>query len=60
MSTQLRPSAPNPFAQRLVARVRQVEVPDGVAADAFPIPVPDYLGDVRVGRGRVTLYRATP
>jgi hypothetical protein len=31
-----------------------------VAADAFPVPVPDYIGDVRIGRGRVTLYKATP
>ncbi len=44
----------------LIGRVRRGEVPDGVAADAFPVPVPDYIGDVRIGRGRVTLYKATP
>lgn len=51
---------PAALIPRLVSRVRRGAVPDGVAADAFPIPVPDYLGDVRVGRGRVTLYKATP
>ena len=44
---------------RVVARVRQGAVPAGVAADAFPIPVPDYIGGVRIARGRVTLYKAT-
>lgn len=44
----------------IVARVRRGEVPDGVAEDAFPVPVPDYIGDVRIARGRVTLYKATP
>ena len=51
---------PAALIPRLVSRVRRGAVPDGVAADAFPIPVPDYLGDVRIGRGRVTLYKATP
>jgi len=51
---------PATLIPRLVGRLRQGAVPAGVAADAFPIPVPDYLGDVRIGRGRVTLYRATP
>lgn len=44
----------------VVRRVRQGAVPDGVAEDAFPVPVPDYIGDVRIARGRVTLYKATP
>lgn len=45
---------------RLVARVRRGAVPEGVARDAFPVPVPDYIGDVRIARGRVTLYKTTP
>lgn len=44
----------------VVARVRRGAVPDGVAEDAFPVPVPEYIGDVRIARGRVTLYKATP
>jgi hypothetical protein len=51
---------PAALIPRLIARVRRGTIPDGVAADAFPVPVPDYIGDVRVGRGRVTLYKATP
>ncbi len=49
---------PAALIPRLVARIRRGAVPAGVAADAFPVPVPDYIGDVRIGRGRVTLYRA--
>lgn len=45
---------------RVVARVRRGDVPAGVAADAFPVPIPAYIGDVRIARGRVTLYKTTP
>lgn len=45
---------------RLMARFRGAAVVDGVADDAIPLRIPDYIGDVRVARGRVTLYRATP
>jgi hypothetical protein len=45
---------------RVVARVRRGAVPAGVDDDAFPVPVPDYIGDVRIARGRVTLYKAGP
>jgi hypothetical protein len=51
---------PGALIPRLIARVRRGAVPEGVAADAFPVPVPDYIGDVRIGRGRVTLYRGGP
>lgn len=43
----------------VVARVRRGAVPAGVAQDAFPVPVPEYIGDVRIARGRVTLYKTT-
>jgi hypothetical protein len=45
---------------RLLARVRGRNVPEGLAADALPVQIPEYIGDVRIARGRVTLYRATP
>jgi hypothetical protein len=45
---------------RVIARVRRGAVPDGVAADAFPVQIPEYIGDVRVARGEITLYRAAP
>jgi hypothetical protein len=45
---------------KVVARVRRGAIPEGVAPDAFPVQVPEYIGDVRVARGRITLYKATP
>lgn len=53
-------SVPAPLIPRVVARFRQGDTPAGVAADAIPVPLPNYIGDVRVGRGRITLYKATP
>jgi hypothetical protein len=32
----------------------------GVAEDGVGIPIPRYIGDVRVARGRITLYKASP
>ena len=32
----------------------------GVAPDGVGIPVPRYIGDVRVARGRITLYKTAP
>ncbi len=51
---------PGALIPRVVGRFRQGPNPDGVADDAIAVPLPSYIGDVRVGRGRVTLYKATP
>lgn len=45
---------------RLLARIRRGARPAGVADDALPLEVPAYIGDVRVGQGRVTLYKGGP
>jgi hypothetical protein len=44
---------------RLVKQIRRGEVPEGVAADALPLRIPDHIGDVRIARGRITLYRTS-
>lgn len=41
----------------LVSRVRRGTAPEGIAADALPVRIPEYIGDVRVARGRITLYK---
>jgi hypothetical protein len=51
-------SLPPAVIPRLLRRLRRDAVlPAGVAEDALPIRVPAQVGDVRVARGRVTLYR---
>lgn len=42
--------------QRLDRSVR----PEGLARDGIAIAIPEFIGDVRVARGVVTLYRAVP
>jgi hypothetical protein len=50
-------SVPQKAIPRLLAQIRRGARPAGVADDALPLVVPDYIGDVRVGQGRVTLYK---
>jgi len=44
---------------RLVKQFRRGEVPVGVADDALPLRTPEYIGDVRIAKGRITLYRTS-
>lgn len=50
-------SVPERVIPRLLAQIRRGARPAGVADDALPLVVPSYIGDVRVGQGRVTLYK---
>jgi hypothetical protein len=51
-------SLPPAVIPRLLRQLRRGgALPAGVAADALPIPVPPQVAEVRVARGRVTLYR---
>jgi hypothetical protein len=51
-------SVPQRLIPRLVAQIRRGARPDGVADDALPLVVPKQIGDVRVARGRVVLYKS--
>jgi hypothetical protein len=48
---------PGAVVPRLLSRLRGAAAPPGLADDALALPVPDGVGDVRVARGQVTLYR---
>lgn len=50
---------PTAALPRLMRRLRSANAPAGLAEDALELPVPPSVGDVRVARGRVTLYRET-
>ena len=41
----------------LLKRVRRGTPSADVAPDALELPIPDYIGDVRIARGRITLYK---
>lgn len=51
---------PRAAIPRLLDRLDRRQRPDGIAPDGIAIDIPDYVGDVRVGQGKVTLYRRTP
>jgi hypothetical protein len=53
-------SVPQRLIPRLIAQIRRGGRPEGVADDALPLVVPKHIGDVRVARGRVVLYKTVP
>jgi hypothetical protein len=42
---------------QLVSRMTKGERPAGLSADGLPLPIPHYVGDIRVANGKITLYK---
>jgi hypothetical protein len=53
-------SLPRAAIPRLLARLDKSVRPEGVSPDGIAITIPEYIGDVRIANGQVTLYRRTP
>lgn len=53
-------SIPPAMIPKLLRNFERGPRPEGLSADALPLVIPDYIGDVRLSKGRVTLYKATP
>ncbi len=51
-------SVPRPLVPRLVSTIRRGAVPPWVAENGYPVTLPAWVGDVRIRRDRVTVYRA--
>jgi|SRR5579862_2078141 len=51
---------PGAMIPRLISRVGVKDKDVAIAEDAIPVRVPRTLGDVRLGKGRVTLYKNVP
>jgi hypothetical protein len=49
-------AVPHAVLPKLARQIRR-ESPEGIAADALPIPLPSYIGDIRIADGKVTLYK---
>jgi hypothetical protein len=45
---------------KLLKRIERGARPAGLSPDGLPLVVPDYIGDVRVGPGKITLYKSPP
>lgn len=51
-------SVPRPLVPRLVSMTRRgPEADSTVSSDGYPVTLPPYVGDVRIARGRITVYR---
>jgi hypothetical protein len=50
-------AVPSPMIPKLLRRVEHGSRPPGLADDALPMLVPDYIADVRVQNGKITLYK---
>ena len=51
---------PHGMIPALVKRLDRSARPQGLGEDAFAVPIPRYVGDIRVTNGKVTLYKTTP
>lgn len=51
---------PASLVPRLIRRSGGGSSAAAVADDAIALPIPRYIGDVRVARGRITLYKSLP
>lgn len=50
-------SIPHGMVGSLVSRIGKGTRPEGVDQDAMPLPLPSYVGDIRVANGKITLYK---
>jgi hypothetical protein len=52
-------TVPSRMIPRLLQRIARGSRPPGLAEDGLPLVVPTFIADVRIGQGRVTLYKST-
>lgn len=51
-------SVPPAMIPRLLRQIERGARPEGLSPDGLPIVIPPYVGDVRIGNDRITLYKA--
>ncbi|MEO5904347.1 MAG: hypothetical protein ABIQ55_10070 [Gemmatimonadaceae bacterium] len=51
---------PSPLIPKIVGRIRKGTMPEGIASNALPMKLPDYIGDVRIANGRIVVYKNLP
>ena len=53
-------SVPSGMIPPLIKRLDGGSRPAGIGENAIAVPIPRYVGDIRVANGKVTLYKTTP
>jgi len=49
---------PRGMIPQILTQLSHAPRPAGVDQDALPLPIPPYIGDVRVSKGKITLYKS--
>lgn len=50
---------PQPLIPRLIRQISRGDRPADLSPDGLPLRTPEYIGDVRVSNGQITLYKTT-
>jgi hypothetical protein len=50
-------NVPAPLIPRLTGQIRKGDSVEGTSSDGLPMKFPDYISDVRISNGRITLYK---
>lgn len=50
-------SVPHGMIPKLIEHMTKGPRPAGLSPDGLPLPIPRYLGDIRVANGKITLYK---
>lgn len=53
-------SVPRPIVPKLIGTIRRGLMPDWVAPNGYPVQLPAAIGDIRIRKDRITVYRAEP
>lgn len=48
---------PRPLLPKLISMTRRGLVAEDIAPDAYPVTLPSFVGDVRINRNQITVYR---
>ena len=49
---------PEGMIPRVVQQIVRTQRPEGLQPNALPLPLPSYVGDIRIANGRVNLYKS--
>lgn len=52
-------SVPGPVIPRLLNQFRKGVRPEGISDRGLAMPIPEYIADIRIANGQVTLYKST-
>ncbi len=50
-------TVPHGMIPKLIGQMKKGDRPAGLSADGLPLPIPRYVGDIRVANGKITLYK---